>query len=97
MARTHYENFAVASVLLPRRLVPHFHAVYAFCRWADDLADETAGGTEALTLFDWWRRELLAVYAGEPRHPVTGALRALDGVARVQEAKGKLARILVRD
>ena len=75
MARTHYENFAVASVLLPRRLVPHFHAVYAYCRWADDLADETAGGQESLDLLGWWKRKLLTCYIGTPRHPVMIALR----------------------
>ncbi len=72
VARTHYENFAVASVLLPRRLVPHFHAVYAYCRWSDDLADETAGGQAALDLLAWWRGELLSA---ESRHPVMVALR----------------------
>src|SRR5437868_4091165 len=40
LAKSHYENFTVASALLPRRLLRHFHAVYAYCRWADDLADE---------------------------------------------------------
>jgi squalene synthase HpnC len=75
VASAHYENFAVASVLLPRRLVPHFHAVYAYCRWADDLADETAGGQTALDLLAWWRGELLDCYAGKPRHPVMVALR----------------------
>ena len=48
VAKTHYENFTVASLLLPRRLVRHFHAVYAYCRWSDDLADETGGRAEAL-------------------------------------------------
>src|SRR5438874_13755463 len=43
LALTHYENFTVASLLLPRRLLRHFHAVYAYCRWADDLADEAGG------------------------------------------------------
>ena len=75
VARTHYENFTVASVLLPRRLVPHFHAVYAYCRWADDLADETGGGQSSLDLLAWWRAELLACYGGQPRHPVMVALR----------------------
>ncbi|OWK37983.1 squalene synthase HpnC [Fimbriiglobus ruber] len=75
VTRAHYENFTVASALLPRRLVPHFHAVYAYCRWADDLADETAGGAATLALLDWWRGELHACYAGEPRHPVMVALR----------------------
>ncbi|MES2116558.1 MAG: squalene synthase HpnC [Pseudomonadota bacterium] len=36
----HYENFPVASVLLPRRLRPAVEAIYAFARSADDLADE---------------------------------------------------------
>jgi squalene synthase HpnC len=36
----HYENFPVASVLLPKRLVPAVEAIYAFARSADDLADE---------------------------------------------------------
>lgn len=75
VATTHYENFTVASLLLPRRLVRHFHAVYAYCRWSDDLADETAGGDEALRLIAWWRGELLTCYGGQPRHPVTVALR----------------------
>src|SRR5208283_2530850 len=75
LARDHYENFSVASLLLPRRLLPHFHAVYAYCRWADDLADEAGGGAGALRLLRWWRDELLACYGGEPRHPVMVALR----------------------
>ena len=55
--------------------MPHFHAVYAYCRWADDLADETAGGQEALDLLGWWRGELIAMYEGNARHPVMVALR----------------------
>src|SRR5262249_48605662 len=75
LARTHYENFSVASLLLPRRLLKHFHAVYAYCRWADDLADEVGGGTHALALLRWWRAELEACYAGTARHPVMVALQ----------------------
>jgi squalene synthase HpnC len=75
LARTHYENFTVASVLLPRRLLRHFHNVYAYCRWADDLADEAGGGQHALNLLRWWREELLRCYDGQPRHPVMVALR----------------------
>jgi squalene synthase HpnC len=74
VARTHYENFSVASLLLPRRLLRHFHSVYAYCRWSDDLADETGGGEKALQLLHWWRQELLACYDGTPRHPVLVAL-----------------------
>jgi len=74
LAESHYENFSVASLLLPRRLLPHFHAIYAYCRWADDLADETAGGAETLGLLAWWRNELEACYAGHATHPVMVAL-----------------------
>jgi len=70
----HYENFSVASLLLPRRLLRPFHAVYAYCRWADDLADETGGGDRARQLLQWWRQELLRCYAGQPTHPVMVAL-----------------------
>jgi len=74
LAETHYENFSVATLLLPRRLRPHFHAIYAYCRWADDLGDETGGGATALGLLAWWRTELLRCYDGRPRHPVMVAL-----------------------
>ncbi|HVS34420.1 MAG TPA: squalene synthase HpnC, partial [Gemmataceae bacterium] len=72
---SHYENFTVASLLLPRRLLRHFHAVYAYCRWADDLADEAGGGQRALDLLAWWRDQLLACYGGQPTHPVFVALQ----------------------
>ena len=75
LARRHYENFTVVSYLLPRRLQPHFHAIYAYCRWADDLADETRR-EDSLMLLDWWQRELDACYDGRPRHPVFVALRS---------------------
>jgi squalene synthase HpnC len=75
LARTHYENFTVASFLLPRELLPHFHNVYAYCRWADDLGDECGGGEEAIRLLGWWREELLRCYDGQPKHPVMVALQ----------------------
>src|SRR6266699_1088719 len=37
LATHHYENFNVASWLLPKRLHQHFYNLYAYCRWADDL------------------------------------------------------------
>jgi len=42
----HYENFPVASYLLPRRLIPAVEAIYAFARSADDIADEGDDGPE---------------------------------------------------
>jgi squalene synthase HpnC len=66
LATTHYENFSVLSRLVPPELRDDFAAVYAFCRWADDLGDETGKTDEArarsLELLAWWRRELLACF-----------------------------------
>src|SRR5215813_2125927 len=75
LARRHYENFTVASWLLPAELRPHFHAIYAYCRWSDDLADETAGGEESLRLLDWWESQLEDCYRGVATHPVFVALQ----------------------
>lgn len=75
LARTHYENFVVASRLLPRPLRQHFANVYAYCRWSDDLADETASREESLALLDWWEGQLDGCYAGRATHPVFVALR----------------------
>ncbi len=75
LARSHYENFTVVSWLLPRALRQHFYNVYAYCRWADDLADEAAGPTESLALLDWWERQLHDCYRGHSVHPVFVALR----------------------
>jgi squalene synthase HpnC len=76
LAESHYENFTVASRLFPRRLYQPLCNVYAYCRWADDLADESAGPTEAMALLDWWEMQLNALYAAEPaRHPVFVAMQ----------------------
>jgi squalene synthase HpnC len=75
-AARHQENFPVLSALLPPRLRDDFAAVYAFCRGADDLADEASGPEEASSLLDWWRAELDRAFAGSPRHPVFIALAA---------------------
>ena len=40
LATSHYENFSVLTWLTPRPARPHFAAIYAFCRWSDDLGDE---------------------------------------------------------
>ena len=64
----------MVSWLLPRRLHQHFYNVYAYCRWADDLADEVADPARALELLNWWEQELDLCYAGRPSHPVFIAL-----------------------
>lgn len=76
LATHHYENFHVVSFLLPRHLHQDFYNVYAFCRWSDDLGDETGSPAESLRLLAWWRGLLQGMYAGEaPAHPVFVALR----------------------
>ena len=74
VAAGHYENFTVATLLVPRRLRQHLANVYAFARWADDLADEAESPAAAAAALGEWRRELEACFAGRPRHPVFVAL-----------------------
>ena len=73
LACAHYENFPVGR-LVPRKMQPHVHAVYAFARYADDLADEGYAGAakaqgasrscgtmtpkERLAALDDWERQL---------------------------------------
>jgi len=82
IARRHYENFTVATRIVPPRLRQDLANVYAFARWSDDLADENGwpgrpGGpaTAAAGLADW-RRRLEACFSGRPDHPVFVALAA---------------------
>ena len=74
LARTHYENFSVATWFLPQRLRQHFFNIYAYCRISDDLGDEVGDPEASLHLLDQWQTELDACYAGSPRHPVFVAL-----------------------
>ncbi len=60
IARDHYENFPVASWLLPRGMRPHVAAVYAFARTADDFADEgSRSPEERLALIQDWHDRLM--------------------------------------
>ena len=59
LARSHYENFPVASRLLPKAMRPHVAAVYAFARVADDIADEgTASPAARQTQLHAWQLRL---------------------------------------
>ena len=63
----HYENFPVASVLLPARLREPVEAIYAFARGADDVADEgEAPPAERLARLDDYRAGLDAIERNEP-------------------------------
>jgi hypothetical protein len=54
LAKSHYENFHVASLFLPKALEPHFHAIYAYCRVSDDLGDEVGDAAQSMALLDFW-------------------------------------------
>lgn len=75
LARSHYENFSVATWFLPERLRQHFFNVYAYCRISDDLGDEVGDPDASLEMLDQWQSELDACYSGSPRHPVFVALQ----------------------
>lgn len=76
LALSHYENFVVGGLLTPRRLRQDFYNIYAYCRIADDFADEIADDQESLRRLDQWGEWLVDCYEGRPPvHPVFEALR----------------------
>jgi 15-cis-phytoene synthase len=72
LTHRHGANFSVGFRFLPRRKREAVYAAYAFCRLADDIADDP--GLDIGTRLDRWEQELERCYAGEPRHLVTVAL-----------------------
>jgi len=74
IARRHYENFLVGTIFLPRPYRQPFYNIYAYCRTADDLADESPSPEVALARLDAWQAELDACLAGQPHHPIFIAL-----------------------
>jgi len=76
MAVNHYENFPVASWLLPPALRTPVEAIYAFARSADDFADEASYlDNLRLPLLENWEGQLLQCMWRKPHHPVFIALR----------------------
>jgi len=75
LARSHYENFPIVSWGLPRRLRPHFYHIYAYCRWADNLADLAPDPRQALVWLSWWESHLRACFQQRAIHPVFIALQ----------------------
>jgi hydroxysqualene synthase len=72
IARAHYENFPVASALLPRRMRPHVAAVYAYARLADDIADEgQVPVAQRHVRLDEWIARLHAAVEERPFHGVS--------------------------
>ncbi|MBP9127843.1 MAG: squalene synthase HpnC [Elusimicrobia bacterium] len=75
LTRSHYENFPVASLWLPRPLRTSIGAVYAFSRCADDFADELGlEPADRLARLADWRRRLFAMTRDHEKHPVFWAL-----------------------
>ena len=72
VAHRYGANFSVGFRFLPRAKRRAVYAAYAFCRWADDIADEP--GDDVLRRLDAWQAELDRCYAGQPSHPITIAL-----------------------
>jgi squalene synthase HpnC len=93
LARTHYENFSVATWFLPKHLRQDFLNVYAYCRISDDLGDEVGDPAAALALLDEWQTELDACYQGSPRHPVFVALA--ETVRKFQIPKHEFSDLLI--
>jgi len=92
LAESHYENFTVVSRLFPRHLHQHLCNVYAYCRWADDLADEAGG--QSLALLDWWENGLNRLFEERRAdHPVFVALA--ETVREFELSKRPFADLLV--
>ena len=72
IAHKHGANFSVGFRFLPKAKRRAVYAAYAFCRVADDIADDP-GGDKGQRL-DQWQDELDRAYEGDPRHPITIAL-----------------------
>ena len=84
LARSQYENFTVVSWLLPRRLREPFRHVYAFCRWADDLGDETGDTQRSLELQGGVFSALEAArFIAQPYARDAVSLRRWDDLAKV--------------
>jgi squalene synthase HpnC len=82
LTHSHYENFSVVSVLLPKHLKQDFCNVYAFCRIADDLGDEMGDRDQSLDALARFREQLVNCYqtdAKECQSAVFAALRQTIG------------------
>ncbi len=72
-------SFYYSFLFLPAPRRRAITALYAFCREVDDVVDECHDLQVAQTKLDWWRREIAAIYKGEPTHPVGQALKSVAG------------------
>ncbi|HVE69861.1 MAG TPA: phytoene/squalene synthase family protein [Thermoanaerobaculia bacterium] len=73
IAHKHGANFSLGFRFLPKRKRRAVYAAYAFCRVADDIADESVDEGRGARL-DAWQQELDRAYSGTPTDPITIAL-----------------------
>lgn len=90
LAKSHYENFSVASFLLPREKRKHMYSIYAFCRYTDDIGDEAKG--DRLALLDKWEHDLELCFNGAPASTSMVALQQT--VKEFQMPKDLFTRII---
>lgn len=74
VTKTHAKNFYYAFMFLPKPKREAIYAVYAFCRYCDDIADGDFAPEDQPSLLKAWREELDHCYAGRPTHLITQAL-----------------------
>jgi phytoene synthase len=74
IARRSGTNFYYSFVFLPRERREAMYATYAFCRFADDIADEDGLPRDKAVRLAAWREELARAYAGVAAHPITAKL-----------------------
>jgi 15-cis-phytoene synthase len=74
ITRASGSSFASAFWMLPRAKRRALHAIYAFCRLADDIADDPAVAGDRIKLLARWRADLGSAYRGKPSHPISLAL-----------------------
>ncbi len=86
----HGANFSVGFRFLPDRKRNAVYAAYAFCRWADDIADDPGPDIDAR--LDAWERELESCYAGRPNCAITLALA--DALQSFQIPKSAFAALI---
>ena len=85
-------SFYYSFLFLPDERRRAITALYAFCREVDDVVDESTDIGVARMKLAWWRKEVAAIYHGEPQHPVARALAAV--LSRFNLAEERLLEII---
>ena len=72
LAKSNYENFFIGTLFLPRKVIKHFHSIYAYCRMIDDFGDEFSG--ESNNYLNYAEEQLYLCYKGKPDSLIFHAL-----------------------